>query len=165
MEDINLYFVPEMCTLAGLDDTFIRDRDFMIQLAEYTKLTPKWRIEQTRKFLDLLKEGKRKEGKDEKSLSAKERSESYGIEVTEVKQFPKAYHFKEAVLKDGKKETIDFKENPLFHVASKKVDDETDWICLYRKGNYDEASNFYDYLKDACEGYNLAITEPKWVEM
>ena len=46
-KEINLYFVPELCNLAGLDDEFIKDRDFMKRLADFTKLTPKDRINKT----------------------------------------------------------------------------------------------------------------------
>ena len=68
-KDITLYFVPELCYLAGLDDEFIKDRDFMKQLADYTKLNPKDRINKTNEFLNLLKETKKIEGK----LSSKEK--------------------------------------------------------------------------------------------
>ena len=157
-KDIPLYFVPELCYLAGLDDEFIKDRDFMKKLADYTKLTPKDRINKTNEFLKLLVETEKIEGK----LSSKEKSELYGIEVKALDQLHKAYNMKETVLLGNNKTEISTKDKE-FDVISKK--DMTKWICLYRKSNYDDAGNLYNYLDDASHRYNLAISEPKWVQM
>lgn len=62
-----LYFIPELCYFAGLDDDATKDRKFMKQLADETKLNPEDRISKTNKFLDLLKETKKKEGYDKSS--------------------------------------------------------------------------------------------------
>ena len=43
-EPINLYFVPEFCSLAGLEDDATKDGFFMKELAKYTKLEPKDRV-------------------------------------------------------------------------------------------------------------------------
>ena len=94
-KEINLYFVPELCNLAGLDDEFIKDRDFMKQLANFTKLTPKDRITKTNEFLKLLVNNEKKKPDQ---LSAKEKSELYGIEVTALDQHHKAYNIKDTIL-------------------------------------------------------------------
>ena len=158
-EDVNLYFVPELCYLAGLDDNFIKDRDFMKQLADYTKLTPKDRINKTNEFLKLLTETKKK-NKD--TLSAKEKSDLYGIEVKELDKLHKAYYMKETVLIGGNKKVIKPKDK-LFEVYHKK--DMTKWLCLYRKSNYNDADSFCKSLIKASHGYGLAVAEPEWVEM
>ena len=158
-EDINLYFVPELCYLAGLDDNFIKDREFMKQLADYTKLTPKDRINKTNEFLKLLTETKKK-NKD--TLSAKEKSDLYDIEVKELDKLHKAYYMKETVLIGGNKKVIKPKDK-LFEVYHKK--DMTKWLCLYRKSNYNDADSFCKSLIKASHGYGLAVAEPEWVEM
>ena len=158
-EDINLYFVQELCYLAGLDDNFIKDREFMKQLADYTKLTPKDRINKTNEFLKLLTETKKK-NKD--TLSAKEKSDLYGIEVKELDKLHKAYYMKETVLIGGNKKVIKPKDK-LFEVYHKK--DMTKWLCLYRKSNYNDADSFCKSLIKASHGYGLAVAEPEWVEM
>ena len=157
-KDITLYFVPELCYLAGLDDEFIKDRDFMKQLADYTKLNPKDRINKTNEFLNLLKETKKIEGK----LSSKEKSELYGIEITALDQLHKAYNMKDTILLANNKKEISSKDK-VFDVISKK--DMTKWICLYRKSNYKDADNLYKNLNKASHGYKLVISEPEWVEM
>ena len=165
-KDFDLYFVPEMCYLAGLDDEFLKDREFMKNLANYTKLDPKFRITKTNEFLKLLVETKNKEikrdGKVIKELSSKEKSELYGIEISALDQLHKAYNMKETELLAGKKKAITAKDK-IFDVISKK--DMSHWICLYRKSNYNDAEKLYNTLDKASSEYGLSIAEPEWVEM
>ena len=157
-KEINLYFVPELCNLAGLDDEFIKDRDFMKQLANYTKLTPKDRITKTNEFLKLLVNNEKKKPDQ---LSAKEKSELYGIEVTSLDQHHIAYNIKDTILEGAGHSKIAL--NKPFKVISKK--DMTKWICLYRKSNYNDADYLFKSLSKASQGYGLVISEPEWVEM
>ena len=157
-KDITLYFIPELCYLAGLDDEFIKDRDFMKKLADYTKLNPKDRINKTNEFLNLLVETKKEEGK----LSSKEKSALYGIEIKALDQLHKAYNMKDTILLASNKKEISSKDK-VFDVISKK--DMTKWICLYRKSNFNDADYLYKTLNSASRGYKLAISEPEWVEM
>ena len=36
----SIYLIPELCSLAGIDDDMVKDRDFMKNLAELTKFKP-----------------------------------------------------------------------------------------------------------------------------
>ena len=160
-EDINLYFVPELCHLAGLDDDFIKDRDFMKQLANYTKLTPEDRIKKTNEFLSLLVDPTR-DPENKNKLSAKEKSKLYGIEVKKLDKLHTAYYMNETILIGGNKKSISPKDK-VFNVYHKK--DMTKWLCLYRKSNYDDAGGLAESLKKASRGYGLAVEEPEWAEM
>lgn len=40
-KDQIIFLVPELCLLTGIDDSLIENRDFMIELANETKFTPK----------------------------------------------------------------------------------------------------------------------------
>ena len=172
-KDINLYFVPELCNFAGLDDEFLKDRDFMKKLANYTKLDPKDRIAKTNEFLKLLVETQKKEIKDKENkkndkkekkyeLSPKEKSDLYGIEVSALDQLHRAYNMKETILLAGKNKEISIRDRK-FDVISKK--DMTKWICLYRKSNFNDADKLYKSLDKASGAYKLTISEPEWVEM
>ena len=160
-EDINLYFVPELCYLAGLDDEFIKDREFMKKLADYTKLTPEDRIKKTNEFLKLLVDPQR-DPENKNKLSAKEKSDLYGIEIKALDKLHKAYYMKETILMGGNKKIISPKDKK-FNVLSKK--DMTKWLCLYRKSNYDDAGYLLESLQKASGAYGLAVSEPEWVEM
>ena len=157
-QEVKLYFIPELCHLAGLDDEFLKDREFMKKLADYTKLTPQDRIKKTNEFLSLLVEEKKSGNK----LSAKEKSLQYGIEIKALEQKHKAYIMKDTVLVGAKNKIISSKDK-IFDVLSKKA--MTKWICLYRKSNYDDAEYLYNSLSKASTGYKLTISEPEWVEM
>ena len=160
-EDINLYFVPELCYLAGLDDNFIKDREFMKKLADYTKLTPKDRINKTNEFLKLLVDSKR-DPENQDKLSAKEKSDLYGIEIKELDKLHKAYYMKETVLLGGGRKIIKPKDR-VFEVYHKK--DLTKWLCLYRSSNYNDADTLSKSLIKASQGFGLAVSQPEWVEM
>jgi hypothetical protein len=70
---IPLYFIPELCNLAGIDDSVVKDGNFMKELAKETKLTPVERVNKTNQFMALLDEKQLKEVKiKEKDKSGKE---------------------------------------------------------------------------------------------
>ena len=73
-----LYFIPELCFLAGLEDNEVTDKNLIKQLSFYTKLEPAETINKTNQFLELLKDKEKEEKKPDK-LSAYEKSEKYGI--------------------------------------------------------------------------------------
>ena len=167
-KDIDLHFIPELCHLSELDERLIKDREFMKKLSNYTKLSPKDRINKTNEFLNLLKDPTKHQDDNEK-LSAKEKSEMYGIEIKALNQLHKAYYMKEAILIGGEKKPID--PTHTFDVLSKK--DMKKWLCIYRTSNdeetydiiYKKAENFYKTLSEASYDYNLEISKPKWIEM
>ena len=41
----------------------------------------------------------------------------------------------------------------------------TDWLCLYRKSNYDDADYFCETLKKASINFGLNVSDPEWAEM
>ena len=54
-QETMLYFIPELCFLAGLEDNEVTDKNLIKQLSFYTKLEPAERIDKTNQFLELLK--------------------------------------------------------------------------------------------------------------
>ena len=161
-KEISLYFIPELCYFAGLDDEATKDGYFMKQLANETKLKPEDRIFKTEKFLQLLVETKKKNPNDPNEKSSKEKSELYGIEVEPLKTMHKAYYMEETNLK-AKNGSINLKNDKIFEV-SKNVD-FYNWVCFYKKENYNDADKFYKGLQKAGSGYGIDIEEPIWVEM
>ena len=156
-EDKMIYFIPELCFLAGLEENEIKDKNLMKQLAVYTKLEPKERIYKTNKFLDLLKEEK----KIGNNLSSKEKSEKYGIEVIEIKESFKAYTMKEPALIGGNGE-INVKDK-VFPVIEKV--NMINWLCFYEKSNYYDAEKLYKTLNKSSIAFEIKINEPEWIEM
>ena len=113
----NLYFIPELCSLSGLEDHEVKDGFFMKALAKKTKLEPNDRIMKTDEFLELLKNPEREIPKSnnnenkskiiqEIKLSAKEKSELYGIEVKPLKKLFTAYCMKDTNLVAGNNKKV-----------------------------------------------------------
>ena len=156
-DPVNLYFVPEFCSLAGLDDEATKDGFFMKELAKYTKLEPKDRVTKTNKFIELLSDP----SKNKDNTSSKEKSALYGIEVTPVKELFTAYYMKDTKLMGKQKEV--YSSDRTFKVL-KKVEMQN-WLCFYEKNNYNDAETLYKTLDKASKAYGIKIAEPEWIEM
>ena len=195
-KDVDLYFIPEFCYFSELDDKLKRDYGFMSKLANYTKLKPDDRVAKTNKFLDLLvdptkkedleekkdlkkqKDPKKKEDKKKKQdpkenedqLSAKEKSEKYGIVIKELKESHKGYYMKDTILIDKEKKPIKNINKP-FNIVNPR--DMSKWLCVYRASNnektykiiYNKALDFSETLINASHGYNITISPPQWLEI
>ena len=125
-EPMSLYFVPEFCSLSGLEDDATKDGYFMKELARYTKLEPIDRVKKTNEFLNLLLD-KERDPKHPDRLSSKEKCESYGIKVEPVKDLFDAYYMEETKLIGGNKQEV-YPTDRTFPVLKKK--DMTNWICI-----------------------------------
>ena len=159
----NLYFIPELCFLAGIEDSAAKDGPFMRELANYTKLNPTDRVKKTNEFLNLLIDPEKKDNKPE-NLSAKEKSELYGIEVKPVEKLFDAYYMKDTKLIGGENEEVNVNDKT-FPVLDKK--NMKNWLCFYQKGkkNYYDAEKLYNTLNEASKAFGINIAEPYWREM
>ena len=160
-EPLSLYFVPELCSLAGLDDESVKDGKFMRELANYTKFEPTDRVEKTNEFLKLLNDPT-VDKKHPENLSAKKKCELYGIEVRPVKDLFTAYYMEETKLIGGNNKDVKSSDRT-FPVLKKE--NMQNWLCFYEKSNYSDAENLYNTLSKASKAYGLKIAEPEWIEM
>ena len=153
------FYVPEFCTFSGLDENQQQDTFFMKELSKITKITPETRVYQTNKILDLLLDPEKKEPNE---LSAKEKSDLYGIEVREPSKSFYGYYMKETELIGGRYKKVKARDRT-FPVLSKK--DMTKWICFYEKSNYNDAETLYKCLSIASKSFGFDVDEPYWIEM
>ena len=153
------YYIPELCTFSGLDENQQQDNIFMKELSKITKITPETRINQTNKILELLIDPEKKSPNE---LSAKEKSDLYGIEVRPPKQSFYGYYMKETDLIGGKNKRVKARDRT-FPVLSKK--DMTKWICFYEKNNYNDAETLHICLSKASKSFGFEVDEPNWIEM
>ena len=157
-EPINLYFVPEFCSLAGLEDDAVKDGYFMRELAKYTKLEPADRVNKTNEFLKLLSDTDCFEGKK----SPKEKSEAYGIEIQPSSQLFTGYYMNDTKLIGGGNKAVQSKDRT-FPVLEKV--NMQNWLCFYEKNNYNDAEALYNNLNKASGAFKFKIAEPEWIEM
>ena len=162
-KQVDLYFVPELCKLSGIDDNMSKNWKFMKELAEQTKLNPKIRVEKTNEFLNFLT-NEEWNPDDEEKLTAKKKAEIYGIQIKPLSKKVYGYYMEKSKLWCDKKKTKLYNpKEKTFPVLIKK--DMKNWVCLYRKYNYHKADNFWEKLKEASEGYGFEIHEPEWGEL
>jgi len=155
------YYLPELCTFSGLDESQQKNNFFMKELSSITKITPETRINQTNKFLDLLLD-ETKNDKQENQLTSKEKSKLYGIKVSPPKESFYGYLMAEPKILAGRNKIIKTKDRvfPLF-----KKEKMSSWLCFYEKANYNDADTLYKCLSKASVAFGLNISEPEWVEM
>ena len=156
---LNAYYIPELCTFSGLDEKEQQDQYFMKELSKITKIDPPTRIYQTNKILELLSDPSKK---DKNLLSAKEKSDLYGIEVKFPKEFFIGYLMKETRLIAGANKKI-YAKDKIFPVLNKQNMEK--WICFYEKSNYNDADTLFKCLSKASKAYGIDINEPLWIEM
>ena len=157
----NSYFVPELCYLSGLEDEETKNGLFMKELAKLTKLEPNERIQKTNEFIKLLEDPSKDKNQPGK-LSAKEKSDLYGIKIEPLNELFTAYYMKDTKLIGGSNTQVSSKDKT-FKVLKKS--DLTNWLCFYEENNYNDAENLYNTLSKASKAYGLKIPEPEWVEM
>ena len=157
-EPISLYFVPEFCSLSGLEDDATKDGFFMKELDKHTKLEPSERVNKTNEILNLLSDN----SKYPDRLSPKEKCDLYGIEIRPINNIFNAYYMEGTKLCSGNNKEV-YSSDRTFPVLKKK--DMTKWVCFYEKNNYDDAENLYKNLNKASKAFGLKISEPKWIEM
>ena len=157
------YYIPELCSLSGLEDADRKNGKFMQELAYYTKLEPNDRVKKTDEFIKLLYD----DSTDEKHpISAKKKREKYGIEIKPTSNLFDAYYMQETKLLAGKvkgKNKLVKSSDKTFPVLEKV--NMTNWVCFYEKKDYNAAEKLYETMVAASKAYEFKIEEPAWVEM
>ena len=153
---INLYFIPELCLLAGLDDEQRMNDEFMKKVAKYTKLEPDQRVNETNKFIELIHD-ETENDKSKEKWSSKKKLDYYGIEVEPLKDLFSAYYMYETTLLDGKNKEVDKKSKGKINLI-KKVD-MINWIIFCDEKDFKDAKFFCDTLIKASYKYNININK------
>ena len=162
-KDKNLYFVPELCTLVGLDEEDTVDFKFMKKVSECTKMEPDDKVLKMNKFVDLFLDNTENQLTEEK-WSSKKKAEHYGIKVIKVEDLFNAYYMNETKLIDGNDKIVDKKNKNEVNLLKKY--DMLNWLFFCdADNNYDDADLLNKSLQKAAKKYNIKINDPEWVEM
>lgn len=170
-EKVTLYIIPELCKLAGIDDTVTKDGQFMKELAAYTKLTPKERVNKTNEFLYLLNENTQRVITDKKTkavinkeMSSLEKKKIFQLNLQPAEKNNFTANFIETpTLTAGKNKQISPEEKKPVVVSQSK--DLVNWLCVYHKENFNDAIFMLENLKKASASYGIKVSDPEWVEM
>ena len=159
-DPLNLYFIPELCLLVGIDDNDVLNNNFMKQISERTKMEPDVKVKRTNNFIDLL----RNETEDkETKWSSKKKAEHYGIQINPLNDLFSAYYLPETQLKDGKNKLVNKNNNEISMV--KNAINNIKWVLFY-EDNYDDNEGYL--LKDlngASGRYHIKLAKPKMVKI
>ena len=158
---VNLYFIPEFCHLTGLNENISHNYRLLKEIVNLSKIVPQKRFNKTNEFIELLVDS-RKDKKYSDNLSAKEKTELYGIEVKRVNNTFTAYYMKDTKLIGGDGKQVNFNDRS-FTVYKKS--DMRNWLFFYEKINYNAAENLYNTLSKVSKSFGLKISEPEWIEM
>ena len=153
------HYIPELCSLAGLEDSDTKNGEFMKELAYYTKLEPNEKVKKINEFIKLLDDDSTD---DKHPISSKKKKEYYGIEIKPASNLFDAYYMEETKLLGGKNKTV--KANDRTFPVLDKVP-MTNWVCFYDERNYNDADKLSKTLIKASEAYGLKISQPNWQEM
>ena len=161
---LNLYFVPELCNLVGIDEDDIVNNKFMKEVSQCTKMEPDEKVTKINDFMNLLL------NKDEDNLtpekwSSQKKYEYYGINIIPPKEKDlfSAYYMNKTELIDGKNKPVS--QNNRDKVNLVKQFDMVNWLFFYENQYYDDADILNKNLQKASGKYNIKIGNPKWVEM
>ena len=126
-----LFFVPELCTLLGLEESDTKNKPFMKQLAKYTKLEPNERVVKTSEFIKLLDDDSTDE---DHPISAKKKKELYGIEIKPTSNLFEAYYMEETKLIGGKIKSKNKQIKSRYRIFPVlEIVYMTKWVCIYEK--------------------------------
>ena len=161
---LNLYFVPELCNLVGIDEDDIVNNKFMKEVSQYTKMEPDEKVAKINDFMNLLLNKDEDNSTPEKWSSLK-KYEYYGINIIPPKEKDlfSAYYMKKTELIDGKNKPVS--QNNRDKVNLVKQFDMVNWLFFYANQYYDDADILNKNLQKASGKYNIKIGNPKWVEM
>ena len=159
-----IHLIPELCLLSGLDDKMISDRSFMQELAAVTKFEPAVRVENTKKFFNLMFEKKEKKI-DEKTSepSSFKLCEELGVSISNTESTIKGYMMDEPVIFSGKVNLKDKLDRQKVH--KNVISTANPVIVCYFSKDYDYAAELEKLLGIAGKEYGITPPSIEWCEL
>ena len=174
-------YVPELCYLVGINDEDTRDFKFMQEVIENTRLSPKEKVEQIEKCIDLFVETAEKKSInndqkgenlntifDDVNNTSKKKLDYYGIQISKLGKRPiKPYYLTQPKFNNAENEGLDISEvNRVFPVG-REIPMNSNWICLYTIQAEKLSFNLLRGFLKCCKGYNLKFknNDSNWIPM
>ena len=143
------YYVPELCTLIGINEEDNENREFREEIIEKTRLEPDKQIKQIEKCLKLFYDTTEKKNypdiveKDKKRLenlntilndkcnTADKKRLEYGIEIEKLSQPVRPYYVRQPTFSNGKNNKLTVKDISRTIPVARENMSTDEWICLY----------------------------------
>ena len=177
------YYIPELCTLIGINDDDANNPEFMKQIIEKTRLDPDKKIKQIEKCLDLFTDKSEKKTcpkiveKNHKKLenlntiindeckTSDEKRRKYGIEIEKLEIPVKPYYIKQPTFSNGKKNNLTIEDiNKVIPVGRNSLNTD-EWICLYSKSAENASYQLLERFEKCSKGYaiNFKNNNSNWI--
>lgn len=143
------WYVPELCTMIGINDDDINDNKFMEKITKKTRIDPDEKIKQIEKCLELFTDKteektnpdlvevnkKRLENlnsilNDKCNTSNKKRLQ-YGIEIEKLEKPIKPYYIRQPTFNNGPNNKLTIKDISRVNPVGRSNMSTDNWICLY----------------------------------
>jgi len=167
-----IHLVPELCFMTGIDDSMVKDREFMQNLAMYTKFEPQERVNITAKFFELMYNKDCRQLKDKqgqvltKEPSSNDVRTQLGVEMASKTSIVNGCVMQAPLLKTGNKalyiDKVD--RNPVHNNALLKNMDKK-LLVVYHSKNYSSGASLEEFLNKAGKDYKLSIPQVEWAEV
>ena len=181
------YFVPELCTMIGINDEDLTNFKFMEKITEKTRLDPDDKIEQIKKCLDLFYDTTEKKANpspkivevdkvklenlntiknDECNTSDKKRLQ-YGIEINKMNDPIRPYYLIQPTFNNGKNYKLSIKDINKVIPVGRETMSTNNWICLYINQAEKESYKLLNGFIKCAKGYGIKFknNDSNWISM
>ena len=179
------YYIPELCTLIGINEDDSKSFNFMSQVIEKTRLNPYNKIKQieeclnlfvdtteSKKYHSIVEDDKKNKLEnlntilDDELNTSKKKSLYYGIEIEKLKDPIKPYYVKQPTFYSGKKKLTIKDLSKIVHVSRDCLNTD-EWICLYTKKVGKASYKLLEGLIECSKGYgiNFEDNDNNWIPM
>eukprot|EP00826_Nyctotherus_ovalis_P020832 TRINITY_DN1660_c0_g1_i18.p1 TRINITY_DN1660_c0_g1~~TRINITY_DN1660_c0_g1_i18.p1 ORF type:complete len:829 (-),score=118.06 TRINITY_DN1660_c0_g1_i18:192-2678(-) len=157
-----VYFVPELCTIAGLPDEALGVYHIMRQVSLYTKLDPDNRIKKVEKLLDRF--SKRKKKVSEVSLPG-DICDEWGLQIDHVPVEIIARKASPVRIRLGDNYVKEVEENGQFSIKQKIMEPQNinKWLLVYYEKKDLLVKEFVDALRYVAATFEIKIEYPEFI--
>ena len=180
-------YVPELCTMLGINEEDSSNYKFMEKIIEKTRLEPDKKIEQIEKCLDLFYDttekkvhpspirveinGKKLENlntiKDDECITSNKKRLYYGIEIQKLNKPVKPYYIKQPTFNNGKNFKLTIKDISKVNTVGRESIGTDEWICLYIKQAENDSYKLLNGFINCSKGYGIKFknNDSNWIPM
>ena len=176
-------YVPELCTMIGINDEDVANYKFMEKIIEKTRIEPDKKIEQIEKCLDLFYDTTEKKTNPDLVEVDKKRLENlnsilndkcntsnkkrlkYGIEIEKLKDPIKPYYIKQPTFNNGKNNKLTIKDISKVIPVGRENMSTDNWICLYTIQAENESFKLLNGFIKCAKGYGIKFknNDSNWI--
>ena len=179
------YYIPELCTMIGINDEDMEDHKFMDKIIEKTRLEPDKKIDQIQKCLQLFYDTTEKKVNpdivevdkkrlenlnsilDDKCNTSNKKRLKYGIEIEKFEKPVKPYYIKQPTFNNGKNNKLSIKDISRVITVGRECMNTDEWLCLYTIQAENDSFKLLNGFIKCAKGYGIKFknNDSNWIPM